>query len=158
MLYDSMLQKYLRGPVAVNARELVLTLDAIVADAENLAERAPPLQAGEPGGLVQVRSGRGGGFELVGEVRMLGGESDNVRLSLPQGLLDQLVAGALIEPRVHPAGEGGVPFGGNYGDWTILGRFGVVVLHFDFTRGKLGLNPGGLIAAGASEILLRVGQ
>ena len=89
---------------------------------------------------------------------MLGRESDYVGLSLPQGLLDQVVAGALIEPRVHPAGEGALPLCGNGGDWTILGRFGVVVLHFDFMRGKLRLNPGGLIAAGASEILLRVGQ
>src|ERR1039457_542065 len=88
MLHDSMLEKYLRGPLAVNARELLLTLDAIVADAEDLAERAPPFQAGEPGGLVQTGSGRGGGFELICEVGMLGGERDGVRLSLPQGLLD----------------------------------------------------------------------
>ena len=47
---------------------------------------------------------------------------------------------------------------GNYGDLTILGRFRVVVLHFDFTRGKLCLNSAGLIPTGASEILLRVGQ
>ena len=85
MLYDSMLQKYLRRPLAVNARELLLALDAIVADAENLAERAPPFQAGE---LVQAGSGRRGGLDLVCEVRMLGRESDYVGLSLPQGLLD----------------------------------------------------------------------
>ena len=39
-------------------------------------------------GLVQARSGRAGGFDLVCEVRMLGRESDYVGLSLPQGLLD----------------------------------------------------------------------
>src|ERR1035437_9401217 len=88
MQYDSLLQKYLRGPFAVNSRELLLTLGAVVADAENLAERAPPFQAGEPCRLVQARSGRRGGFELVCEVRMLGRESDDVSLSLPQGLLD----------------------------------------------------------------------
>ena len=47
---------------------------------------------------------------------------------------------------------------GNYGDLTIIGRFRVVVLHFDFTRGELCLNSGRLIPAGASEVLLRVGQ
>ena len=55
MQYDSMLQKDLRGPLAVNARELLLTLDAIVADAENLAERTLPFQAGEACGLVRGR-------------------------------------------------------------------------------------------------------
>src|ERR1035437_8530185 len=88
MQHDSMLQKYLRGPLAVNARELLLTLGAVVADAEKLAERAPPFHAGEPSGLVRARSGRGGGFELVCEVHVLGRESDDVTLSLPQGLLD----------------------------------------------------------------------
>src|SRR5664280_3764323 len=151
MQYDSMLQKYLRGPLAVNAGELLLTLDAIVADAEKLAERATPFQAGEPCGLVQARSGRRGGFDLVCEVRMLGRESDYVSLSLPQGLLDELVAGALIEPGVHPSGEGAVPLGSNNGDLTILGRFCIVVLHLDFTRGKLRLNSAGLIPAAASE-------
>ena len=51
-----------------------------------------------------------------------------------------------------------MPLSGNHGDLTILRRFCVVVLHFDFTRGKLCLNSAGLIPAGASEILLRVGQ
>ena len=51
MQHDSMLQKYLSGPLAIDARELLLTLGAVVADAEKLAERAPPFQAGEPPGL-----------------------------------------------------------------------------------------------------------
>src|ERR1035438_5979444 len=93
MQYDSMLQKYLRGPLAVNARELLLTLGAVVADAEKLAERAPPFQAGEPSGLVQAGSGRGGGFDLVCEVRVLGGESDDVSLPI-------LRAGSSVKVRI----------------------------------------------------------
>ena len=89
---------------------------------------------------------------------MLGRERDYISLSLPQGLLNQLVAGALIEPRVHPSGEGAVPLCGSDRDWDIWGRFRVVVLHLGLMRGKLCLNSAGLISAGAGEILLRVGQ
>src|ERR1035438_1530613 len=77
---DSMLQEYVRGPLAVNAGELLLTLDAIVADAENLAERAAPFQSGEPGGLVQGRSGRGGGFELRSVTGYLSPTSGSIEL------------------------------------------------------------------------------
>ena len=47
MRCDSLLQQDLRGPLAVNTRELLLALGAIVTDAEHLAERIQPSQAGE---------------------------------------------------------------------------------------------------------------
>ena len=96
--HDAMLQQDLRGPLLVRRRELLLRLDAVVVDAENLAERAPPFQVRQSRGLVHPGSRGRCGLELVAEGLMCGGESGDIGARLPQGLLHQIVAGALVEP------------------------------------------------------------
>jgi len=88
MQHNPMLQQYLRGPLAVNAHELLLALQAVATDAENLAQRRPALQAAEPLRPVEAGSGRGGGFDPVGKVGVLDREHSRIGLRLLQGLLD----------------------------------------------------------------------
>ena len=57
MLYDPMLQEYLRGPLLINRGELLLAMDTVATDAENLAESGPVLQVGELRCPVQVVGG-----------------------------------------------------------------------------------------------------
>ena len=49
--HDAMLQHHLVCPLAVDACELLLGLDAVIVDAEELALFPSPLQAGELGGV-----------------------------------------------------------------------------------------------------------
>ena len=91
MKHDAMLQRQLRGPLLINAGELLVGFDAVVVDGQKLAPRAAVLERRKGDGLVRGAglraSGLGGAGHLLGRL-MFRGERGGVRVGLFHGLLD----------------------------------------------------------------------
>ena len=75
-----------------------------------------------------------------------------------RGLLDEIVPVALVEPGVQAPDEGTASLCRRDRSLAFLRLFCVVILHRRFARGEFLLDSARLIAAGARQVLLRVGQ
>lgn len=89
---------------------------------------------------------------------MLGGECGGAGTSFVEGLLEELIAGALGEPCGDAVRKGAVAGDGDDGDFPTGLDLGVVLLHLVFVGGELLLDAGALVAGGASEVLLSVAE
>ncbi len=166
MGHDAMLQQHLVCPLAVNACELLLGLDAVIVDAEKLALFPSLLQAGELGCFgasllpAAMTGGRGSraGVGLRFEGIVLQGQTGCVRLRLLHGLLDQLITAALAAPRLHAAGKRAILPGRENSHLAVAARLGIRLAHGRLVRRKLLLDPGAHVARCSGQIVLGIVQ
>ncbi len=161
MQHDAVLQEHLRGPFAVDRRELLLGLNAIVVDAEDLALGASIFQSRASLELVcrtVCRTwplGIGLGFERI----VRGGQGGDILLRFLLRLLDRAVPIALTEPGADAACKRAVlpcrhdsrpgPFPAARLSYCFIGCF---------VRGQFVLDLRAVIAGGTLEIVLRIGE
>src|SRR6516225_9705576 len=89
---------------------------------------------------------------------MLRGQPWDVLIGLIDSLLQQLVAIALIEPRLYASSQGASALCRHNGNVCSRLHLLVILAHRCFMRGKLSLYLRSLIAGGTIEILVRVSE
>ncbi len=157
-----MLQANLILPLAVDGRELLVGLDAIVINAEDLTLGAAGFQIRQF--LIPVRRrARFGGIGRRGVRGMfkpivLRGQRGDVSESVLARVFQKLKTGALVQPRAQPSGDSTLPLHRDKGDLPFFGRTQIVLAHGSFMRRQLLLDPAALISGSARQILLRIGQ